>query len=106
MALTREFKETVQARAAKDVAFRVGLLQESLACYLSGDMTTGKILLRDYINATVGFAGLAKLTNKSAKSLMRMVSAEGNPRADNFFTIIQILQDQEGISFQIEPVPV
>ena len=59
MALTRDFRETVQARAKRDAAFRKGLLSEAIESLLSGDVTLGKELLRDYINATVGFPSLA-----------------------------------------------
>ena len=55
MAFTRDFKETVQARARRDPAFREGLLKEGVECLLSGDVDTGKALLRDYVNATIGF---------------------------------------------------
>ncbi len=51
MVLTHDFKETVQARAARDAAFRRGLLEEGVACLLAGDIETGKIVLRDYMNA-------------------------------------------------------
>ena len=51
----RDFKETVQARALHDPAFREGLLRESIDNMLAGDTETGKALLRDYINATIGF---------------------------------------------------
>ena len=72
MALTRDFKETVQARAQRDPAFREGLLKEGVECLLAGDVDAGKIVLRDYINATIGFEELGSLTNKPPKSLMRM----------------------------------
>ena len=71
MPLTRDFKETVQARAVRDPAFREELLQEGVECLLAGDVDAGKIVLRDYINATIGFEELGLLTNKSPKSLMR-----------------------------------
>jgi hypothetical protein len=83
MALTRSFKETVKSRANRDADFRIGLLREAIEALLRDDLEVGKILLRDYINATVGFEDLAEATRKSPKSLMRMLSAEGNPRADN-----------------------
>ena len=51
MPLTRDFKETVQARARRDLAFREGLLKEGVECLLAGDVEAGKIVLRDYINA-------------------------------------------------------
>ena len=72
MALTRDFKDTIQARVRRDAAFRKELLREGIECFLSGDVETGKIVLRDYINATVGFAELAEVTHHSPKSLMRM----------------------------------
>lgn len=101
MPLTRNFKATVQARAQKDNAFREGLLKESVESMLSGDMDTGKILLRDYINATIGFESLGKATHKSPKSLMRMFSPDGNPRADNLFDVLCLLQKKEGVQLQV-----
>lgn len=104
MALTKDFKQTVQERAARDPEFRVGLLEESVSCLLAGDIETGKILLRDYINATMGFEDLATLTHKSPKSLMRMVSPEGNPTANNLFAILGTLQKAEGIQLGVHAI--
>jgi DNA-binding phage protein len=101
MALTRSFKETVKERAGRDPAFRVGLLQEAVEAFLRDELEVGKILLRDYINATVGFEDLAEATHKSPKSLMRMLSAAGNPRADNLFSVIAHLQKNEGIELDV-----
>lgn len=67
MPLTRGFKETIQARVRRDPAFRKELLRESVECFVLGDVETGKAVLRDYINATVGFAELADVTQHSAK---------------------------------------
>lgn len=50
MGLTRDFKETVRTRIATDPAFRMALLRECVECLLSGDLDTGKAILRDYIN--------------------------------------------------------
>ncbi len=50
MALTRDFKDTIQARVERDPAFREALLKEGLECLLSGDVETGKTVLRGYIN--------------------------------------------------------
>ena len=54
MTLTRHFKETIQVRIKRDPAFGEDLFREGIECLLSGDVDTGKALLRDYINATVG----------------------------------------------------
>jgi Protein of unknown function (DUF3018) len=96
MTLTRDFRETIQARAKRDAAFRKALLKEAIDCMLAGDVDAGKVVLRDYINATVGFAELGAVTNKSPKSLMRMLGPEGNPQARNLFEIVAYLQESEG----------
>ncbi len=104
MALTRDFKETVQARARRDPAFREGLLKEGVECLLSGDIDTGKVLLRDYVNATIGFEELGSLTNKSPKSLMRMLGPAGNPHARNLFEVISEMQRHEGVQLEVRAV--
>ena len=58
--LTREFRETVKARVAQDQAFREALFSEAVDLLVSGDVATGKAVLRDYINATIGFEELAE----------------------------------------------
>jgi hypothetical protein len=104
MALTRDFKETIQARVERDPAFREELLKEGVECLLSGDVDTGKAVLRDYINATIGFEALGDLTDKSPKSLMRMFGPKGNPQARNLFEIIGCLQKREGLHFEVRAV--
>jgi hypothetical protein len=106
MPLTRDFKETIQARVQKDPAFRNELLREGIECLLSGDLETGKAILRDYINATVGFEKLGTLTHKPAKSLMRMFGLKGNPRARNLFEIIAHLQKSSGLRLGFQQVSI
>jgi hypothetical protein len=52
--LTRSFRETVQARARRDIKFRQALLAEALHALLDGDLEEGRVALRSYINATAG----------------------------------------------------
>ena len=94
MPLTREFKETIRARVQRDPKFRKELLRE--------DIATAKTILRDYINATVGFTELAEATHIPSKSLMRMLGPAGNPRAANLFEVISFLQNREGLRFQLK----
>lgn len=101
MALTRSFKDTVQARAKKDPAFRAALLTEALEAFLDGDVDTGKAVLRDYINATLGFEELAAATGTSPKSLMRMFGPTGNPQASNLFAVIGHLQKAEKVDLEV-----
>ena len=69
MPLTRDFKETVHARAQRDPTFRDGLLKEGVECLFAGDINAGKIVLRDYIDATIGFEALGSLTNERVKHM-------------------------------------
>jgi DNA-binding phage protein len=101
MPLTRDFKETIQKRARRDAAFREALLKEAVDALLTGDVETGKTVLRDYINATVGFDALAAVTKKSPKSLMRMLGPKGNPQARNFFEIVAYLQKKAGLQLRV-----
>lgn len=71
---------------------------------LSGDLETAKTILRDYINATVGFEELGSIMEISPKSLMRMFSPIGNPTATNLFGIIKTLQQKEGVHFELQAV--
>ena len=101
MALTRAFKETVQARIRQDRKYREELLREGVECLLAGDLDTGKAILRVYINATIGFEKLSRLTGRPAKSLMRMLGPRGNPQARNLFEVIGQLQRIEGLHFEL-----
>ncbi|MGA6982587.1 MAG: transcriptional regulator [Candidatus Sulfotelmatobacter sp.] len=102
MALTREFELTVRAKVQRDPAFSEELLRESVESFLAGDVETGKTILRDYINATVGFEKLAKITHHSTKSLMRMLGPSGNPHAKNLFEILSALQEKAQVQFKLK----
>ena len=101
MPLTKNFKDTIKARAERDPEFCVGLFREAIDALLSDDLETGKVLLRDYVNATIGFETLAKEMEKNPKSLMRMLSNKGNPRADNLLAMVALLKQHEGVSFSL-----
>jgi DNA-binding phage protein len=104
MALTRSFKETVQARAQRDPAFREALLTEAVDALLAGEVDVGKSILRDFINATIGFERLGSATGTPPKSLMRMFSPSGNPSATNLFAVLGELQKESGIHLQAHSV--
>jgi len=103
MPLTRSFKDTVKTRAERDAAFRDALLTEGVDALLAADMDTGKAILRDYINATVGFENLTEETGTPTKSLMRMFGPRGNPNARNLFSVIHRLQHASGVSLHVRP---
>ncbi|MCZ8107921.1 MAG: transcriptional regulator [Burkholderiales bacterium] len=101
MALTREFKQTIQARVLADRRFRDALLRDGIERLLGGDVDSGKAILRDYIKATVGFEQLGAETGASAKSLIRMFGPRGNPQARNLFAVISHLQRQAGLTLHV-----
>lgn len=101
MALTRDFKETVRARAQTDPSFRLALIEEAVESLLEGDIDSGKSILGDYINATIGYSTLAERTGRNEKSLMRMLGPKGNPTATNLFSILNTVKEQERIEFDI-----
>ena len=82
-----------------DPKFRTALLREAVESYLNGDLETGEAVLRDYVNATVGFQALEGKTNIPGKSLMRMIGPKGSPSAAKLATILAALQKAEGVHF-------
>ena len=105
MALTKSFKDLVQSRVARDPDFAAALLREGIDTMLTGDVDTGKAILRDYIKATVGFEKLAEATATPPKSLIRMFGPRGNPQARNLFGVISYLQKQAGVALHVTPEP-
>jgi DNA-binding phage protein len=101
MPLTHDFKETIRARAQREPKFRQALLREAVESYLNGDLDTGKAVLRDYVNATLGFQALEEQTDIPAKSLMRMLGPKGSPSAANLSSILTVLQKTEGVHFEL-----
>lgn len=105
MTLTRDFKETVMARAAREPRFREALLTEALGAFLAGEAAAGRAVLRDLINATVGFEALAAQTRIAPKSLHRMLSPKGNPTTENFFAIVGALQREARVRLHVSVAP-
>ena len=100
MPLTRSFRETITEQLAS-VEFRREFLREAVGNMVAGDLDTAKSVLREYINGTVGFVALGRALAKSPKSLMRMLSAEGNPQARNLFEMVAYLQKLEGTVLEV-----
>jgi DNA-binding phage protein len=104
MPLTRSFRETVQARAQRDIKFRQALLGEAMQALLDGNLEEGRAALRSCINATIGFEKLGTALDRSPKSLMRMFGSSGNPTAENLLAVIGVLQVKTGVRLQVRAV--
>ncbi|MEQ1725803.1 MAG: transcriptional regulator [Sphingopyxis sp.] len=104
MALTRDFKETVKERAARDPAFAKAMLDEAATAFLNGEPHVARLILRDLVNASVGFEDLAAETNRPSKSLHRMLSAKGNPSMDNLAAIFGAFRRRLNVRFDTSAV--
>lgn len=101
MPLTRNFKETVVEMAQCDPDFRVGLLTEAVECLISNEVSVAKSLLRDYVNATLGFQKLGQMVDKSPSNLMRMLSDNGNPNIENMSLLLSAVRQHEGVELHV-----
>lgn len=104
MALTRKFKQTVVERIERDPAFAVALLDETATLFLNGEPEMARLLLRDLVNATLGFEELAVITDKPSKSLHRMLSRTGNPSMDNLAAIFSAVRDKLQVEIEVHAV--
>ena len=104
MTLTRSFKHTVVSRVERDPAFAKALLDEAATLFLSGEPDAARLILRDLVNATVGFEQLAQLTQKPSKSLHRMLSQHGNPSMDNLAAIFSAIRDGLKVTFDVRVI--
>jgi DNA-binding phage protein len=104
MPLTRSFRETVRARARRDVKFRQALLGAAMQALLDGNVEEGRAALRSCINATIGFEKLGAALGRSPKSPMRMFGPSGNPTAENLLAVIALLQAETGVRLQVRAV--
>ena len=106
MALTRHFKETVLERVHRDEAFATALLDEAATLFLNGEPETARLVLRDLVNATIGFEQLAEVTEKPSKSLHRMLSPKGNPSMDNLAAIFFAVREKLNVTLEAHSVAI
>ena len=98
---TRKLSDSIKADLESSTEFRAALLGEAIAAMVTGDVETGKVILREYVNGTVGFVDLGAALGRSPKSLMRMLGPDGNPRSKNLFEMVAYLQKAAGMMLQV-----
>lgn len=91
-------------RVQSDPEYADALLEQGIQAMLDGEVEVGKSIIRDYINATIGFSLLAEKVNKNPKSVMRMFSETGNPNAGSLFSVISALQHHVGRHLEVTAV--
>lgn len=104
MALTSNFKHTIVERVRRDPAFAKAMLDEAATLFLNDDPDTARSVLRDLVNATIGFESLAAVTDKNSKSLHRMLSPSGNPNMDNLAAIFGAVSKQLKVGLKVQAV--
>lgn len=101
LVLTRDFKQTIADRVQRDPEFAKMLLDEAATLMRGGEPEAARLILRDLVNATIGFEALASKTHKPAKSLRRMLSARGNPGMDSLSAIFSAVQTKLGAKVEV-----
>jgi DNA-binding phage protein len=104
MVLTRDSKETVKERAARDATFAKAMLGEAATVFLNGEPRVARAILRDLINASIGFEALAAEANCPSKSLRGMLSEKGNPSMDNLAAIFGVMRKRLDVAFEAQAV--
>lgn len=93
MALTRDYKKTIEERIERDPDFAKALLEQASELFLSGEPDIARLILRDLVNSTMGFEHLATKLGIMSKSLHRMLSTSGNPSMNNLSSIFAKLSE-------------
>jgi DNA-binding phage protein len=99
--LSLPYVDIVIARMKREPEFATGILCEAIDALIAGELGVSKIMLRNYVNGTLGFEKLAKKTRLPIKSLMRMLGPSGNPQMTNLFAVIGALQKHAGIALHV-----
>ena len=94
-------RERVKSRIRSDDAFGDALFTEAIEVLLANDMPTAKSVLFDYIEATIGFDELAIQSGMTQDALRDMFSPSGDPSAADLFRVLSILQQHQGIQFEV-----
>jgi DNA-binding phage protein len=101
---TKDISEITNGRIQNDPELAILLLDEALSLFLNGEADTARLVLRDLVNATIGFEGLATATAKPSKSLHRMLSANGNPTMDNLTVILGVLRRELRVDIHVQTI--
>ncbi len=104
MQLTRDSRLTIDERIREDPEFAIALLDEAMSLFLNGDPVMARLVLRDLVNATIGFEQLALETRKPSKSLHRMLSAKGNPTMEHLTLILTVLRQMLKVTIEVRAV--
>lgn len=92
------YKDSMKAMVARNPDIAAEMLEDAINALFAGNLDEGRLLLRQYVNATIGFGELAQRTGKTDKNLIRSLGPNGSPTAANLFQIIQACMKAEGVT--------
>lgn len=95
---TTPYKDSMKAMVGRNPGMSVEMFEDAINALFAGELVEGRLLLRQYVNATIGFAELARRTGKTDKNLIRALGPNGSPTAANLFQIIQACMKAEGVT--------
>lgn len=104
MNIRQPSRTTVVQRVQADEAFAKALLDEAATLFLNGEPETARLILRDLVNATIGFEQLATLTARPGKSRHRMLPPTGKPSMDNLAAIFGAVREQLHVNLTAQSV--
>ena len=99
--LTHDSALTVIERAQSDPEFARALLDEAATLFVNGEPGTARIVLRDLVEATVGFDTLATETSMPIARLRSMLSKAGSPSMDTVASILMVVRTRLGVDLQV-----
>lgn len=102
---TVPYDESMRKMVDENPEFGQEMIEGALNAVLHGDFDDGRLLLRQYINATIGFAELGRRMDKDPKNLMRALSPKGNPTASNLFEIVRACTDAGNMEIEARVLP-
>ena len=98
--MSREVIETITARVQSEPAYARALLQQATSLLMQGEPHTAKLMLRDLVNASIGFEQLARDIDKPPKSLHRMLSSAGNPTLSHVSAMLAAIAAYLGVQIE------
>jgi len=102
---TVSYNDSIKAMIGRSPELATEMLEGAVNSLFEGELEEGRLLLRQYVNATIGFQELARRTGKQDKNLMRSLSPSGNPTAANLFEIIHAWSEAEGVTIAAHVSP-
>jgi len=100
--LNRQLSPAIYRRLQVHRTFRECVLLECVRALLDDDVEMAKALLRRMTDATLGYDDLAVLMETHPKSLVRMLSRQGNPSARNLIAILTRVAHANGARFTVQ----